>query len=76
LKYQQIMINDHNMLKKLTWITDYEVTRIKQSDDLLTHFALLSYCDPVTSEDVIKEIKCQKLWMMELISLRKAILEN
>jgi hypothetical protein len=30
----------------------------------------------VTSEDVIKEIKCQKLWMMELISLRKAILEN
>ena len=34
-----------------TWITDYEGTEIK---DIITHFALFSYCDPTTFKSAIK----------------------
>ena len=38
-------------------MSDYEVTRIDQSEDLFTHFALFSYCDPTVFESANKESK-------------------
>jgi len=52
-------------------ISVYEVIGIKQSDNLLTYFALLSYHDPMTSEDVIKEIKWQKALNDEIDVIKK-----
>ena len=40
---------------------DYEVTRIDQSEDPLTHFALFSDYDPIVFESVVKESKLQPL---------------
>jgi hypothetical protein len=37
----------------------------------LINFALLSYCDLVTSEDVIKEIKWQKVLDDEIDVIKK-----
>ena len=39
------------------WMNDYEVTRINQFNNLLTHFALFSYSNHMTFEDDVKKIK-------------------
>ncbi|CAL5403117.1 unnamed protein product [Camellia sinensis] len=41
------------------WMRDYEVTGIDQFDDPITHFALLSDCDPVTFNDAVQDPKWQ-----------------
>ena len=46
---------------------DYKVSDL---DDSITHFTLLSYCDLVAFEDVVKESKW-RLWMLKLQLLKK-----
>ncbi|XP_024931078.1 uncharacterized mitochondrial protein AtMg00810-like [Ziziphus jujuba] len=46
-------------------MTDYEVTRIVDSEDILTHLALFSDCDPTRFDDAVKEVKWQKTKLKE-----------
>ena len=46
---------------------DYKVSDL---DDSITHFTLLSYCDLVAFDDVVKESKW-RLWMLKLKLLKK-----
>ena len=55
--------------KRHAWMTDYEVTRIHQSEDPLIHFALFSDCDPTTFEEAIKESKWQKAMDEEIAAI-------
>ena len=43
--------------KRLAWMSDYEKTRIDQSNNPLTHFMLFLYRDPMTFKDVVRESK-------------------
>ena len=52
-------------------MTDYEVTRIHQSEDPLIHFALFSDCDPTTFEEAIKESKWQKAMVEEIATIER-----
>ena len=68
LQLKQKKNNDPNVLeKKPSWMIDYKVSDL---DDSITHFTLLSYCDPVAFEDVVKESKW-RLWMLKLQLLKK-----
>lgn len=58
-------------------MSDYEVTIINQSDNSLTYFALLSYCNLVIFDDAVKETKQKKIRIMKVMSLKKnSKLEN
>ena len=57
--------------KRHAWMTDYEVTRIHQSEDPLIHFALFSDCDPTTFEEAIKESKWQKAMVEEIATIER-----
>jgi len=46
--------------KRLAWMSNYEKTRIDQSNDPLTHFMLFLYRDPMTFKDVVRESKWWK----------------
>ena len=50
---------------------DYEVTRIDQSEDPLTHFALFSDCDPTVFESTVKESKWRKAMDVEIAAIEK-----
>lgn len=52
-------------------MSDYEVTIINQSDNSLTYFALLSYCNLVIFDDAVKETKQKKIRIMKVMSLKK-----
>lgn len=43
--------------KKLAWMSDYKVTKFDNSKKILTHFALFSYCNPLSFEVNVKEVK-------------------
>ena len=53
------------------WMTDYEVTRIDQSEDPITHFALFSDYDPTTFESAMKESKWQKAMDDEITAIER-----
>lgn len=48
-------------------MSDYEVTIINQSDNSLTYFALLSYCNLVIFDDAVKETKQKKIRIMKVM---------
>ena len=50
---------------------DYEVTRIDQSKDPLTHFALFSDCDPTNFEVAVKEPKWRKGMDAEITAIER-----
>ena len=50
---------------------DYEVTGIDKSEDLLTHFALFSDCDPTTFESVVKDAKWRKAMYDEIEAIER-----
>lgn len=43
--------------KRLVWMSDYEVTRIDQTEDPINHFTLFLDCNPTTFESAIKKSK-------------------
>lgn len=49
---------------------DYEVSDV-QSDDTLGHFALLSYCNPITFQEIVKDTRWQKAMDEEIKSIDK-----
>ena len=55
--------------RRPAWMFDYEVTRIDQSGDSLTHFALFSDCDPITFESAVKESKWRKAMDEEISAI-------
>ena len=57
--------------KKPTWMYDYEVTGIDQSEDPLTHFALFSDCDPTTFESAVKDAKRWKAMDDEIEAIER-----
>ncbi|TYK11224.1 Integrase, catalytic core [Cucumis melo var. makuwa] len=57
--------------RKPAWMTDYEVTGINESDDLLTYFALFSDCDPRIFEEVIKDPKWQRAMDEEIEAIER-----
>ena len=48
---------------------DYEATRIEQSEDPITHFALCSYYDPTIFEDAVKESKWRNAMDSEIAAI-------
>jgi len=50
-------------------MSDYEVIGVSES--FLTHFALISYCDPTTFENVVKESKWRKAMDDEIGAIEK-----
>ena len=52
-------------------MSDYEVTRIDQSEDSLTHFALFSDCDPTTFESTVIETKWRKAMDEEISAIEQ-----
>jgi hypothetical protein len=52
-------------------MSDYEITKIDQSDNPFTYFAILLDYDPMTFKDVVKGKMVKMLWMMKLMPLRK-----
>lgn len=68
VQHQEISTNEASITKspitcvrkKLAWMTDYEVTDFNQSEDLATHFALFSDCDPLSFEEAIQHSKWKK----------------
>lgn len=63
----------NHVRKRPIWMHDYEVPSVDESDDILTHYALFSDCDPVAFEEAVKEEKWQKQWMKRLSLSRKTI---
>ena len=61
----------HRIRKKPTWMYDYEVTGIDQSEDPLTHFALFSDCDPTTFESAVKDAKWWKTMDDEIEAIER-----
>lgn len=57
--------------RRPAWMTDYEVARIDQFEDPLTHFALFSDCDPATFEAAIKESKWRKAMDEEIATIER-----
>lgn len=53
------------------WMADYEVTGVDQDDDLLTHFALFSDCDPTLFEEAVKESKWRKAMDTEIAAIER-----
>ena len=54
---------------------DYEVNGViqsdEQSDDVFSHYAFLSDCDPITFEEAAKESKWQKAMDDEIMSIER-----
>ena len=63
--YQRINLKTHSLIH-----SDYEVTKIDQSEDPFTHFALFSYCDPTLFESAIKESKWQRAMDAEIAAIK------
>ncbi|KAE8656273.1 hypothetical protein F3Y22_tig00117005pilonHSYRG00292 [Hibiscus syriacus] len=57
--------------RRPTWMHDYEVARIDQSEDPLNHFALFSDCDPTSFEVAVTEPKWRKAMDAEIITIEK-----
>ncbi|KAK8667478.1 hypothetical protein V6N13_007627 [Hibiscus sabdariffa] len=57
--------------RRPVWMTDYEVTRIDQTEDPLTLFALFSDCDPTVFEETVKELKWQKAMGEEIKDIER-----
>lgn len=57
-------------------MSDYEITKIDQSDDPFTYFAILLDYDPMTFKDVVKGKMVKMLWIMKLMPLRKTTYEK
>ena len=49
---------------------DYKVTWVHQSEDA-TYFALFAYCDPITFESVVNEVKWKKVIDAEIQFIEK-----
>jgi len=58
----------YRIRKRPTWMKDYEVTEI---DDLITHFAPFSYCDPIVFEDAVKNSKWWKVMDEEIAAIER-----
>jgi hypothetical protein len=54
--------------KRPAWMEDYKVTGI---EDLITHFALFSDCDPKTFESAVKEEKWRKAMDDEIDAIER-----
>ena len=52
-------------------MSDYEVTRIDQSKDPFTHFALFSNCDPTSFEVAITEPKWRKAMDAKITTIER-----
>ena len=59
----------HRVQKRPGWMIDYEATRIEQSEDPITHFALCSYYDPTIFEDAVKESKWRNAMDSEIAAI-------
>ncbi|KAL0433268.1 UNVERIFIED_CONTAM: Retrovirus-related Pol polyprotein from transposon TNT 1-94 [Sesamum latifolium] len=55
--------------RKPTWMQDYVVTGIDQSDEPVVHLALLSDCDPVAFEEAIKKPKWREAMNNEIATI-------
>ncbi|CAL5420691.1 unnamed protein product [Camellia sinensis] len=53
------------------WMREYEVTGIDQFDDPITHFALLSDCDPVIFKNAVQDPKWQQAMDEEIHAIEK-----
>ena len=47
----------HHVRRRPAWMSDYEVTKIDDYKDTLTHLTLFSDCDPTNIEAAIKRTK-------------------
>ncbi|KAK3022536.1 hypothetical protein RJ639_047474 [Escallonia herrerae] len=61
----------HRARRRPTWMLDYEVTGIDQSEDPLTHFALFLDCDPTTFEEAVKESKWRNAMDDEIAAIKR-----
>jgi len=59
----------HRVRRRSAWMSNYEVIGV--SENFLTHFALFSYCDPTTFENVVKESKWRKAMDDEISAIEK-----
>lgn len=58
--------------KRPAWMTEYEVDDSdKSEEDILTHLALFSDCDPVTFEVAVKESKWRKAMDAEITAIKR-----
>ncbi|KAL0432365.1 UNVERIFIED_CONTAM: Retrovirus-related Pol polyprotein from transposon TNT 1-94 [Sesamum latifolium] len=57
--------------RRPTWMQDYVVTGIDQSDDPVVHLALLSDCDPVAFEEAVKKLKWREAMNNEIAAIER-----
>ncbi|KAL6322426.1 hypothetical protein AAG906_008081 [Vitis piasezkii] len=58
--------------KRPTWMQDFEVIGVQSDNyDTIAHYALLSYCDPITFQEAIKDLKWHKAMNEEIGSIEK-----
>ncbi|KAI3474406.1 hypothetical protein Pfo_029267 [Paulownia fortunei] len=57
--------------RRPAWMTDYEVTRIDQSEDPLIHFALFADCDPIAFEEAVKQTKWRNAMNDEIAAIER-----
>lgn len=50
---------------------DYAVSNTDDYENLLTHFALFSHCDPTFFEDTVKELKWRKAMDVEIAAIER-----
>ena len=70
----KVSIYAQRLRKRRAWMMDYEVSDVYQSDDdddTIAHFALFSYCDPISFQEAVKEPKWQKPMDAEILVIEK-----
>ena len=64
-------LRTQGLKRRPTWMSDYEVTEIDQSEDLLIHFALYADCDLVTYEETVQHSRWRKVMDNKIVVKKK-----